>query len=87
MNTINLEFATKCGENMAAELNKNPSEAQNWAPLERGDGVPEFDYIELRAHYGDLFQENSDEIESAYKAGFNSVFAPLNNDEAGNVSE
>jgi hypothetical protein len=81
MNTINLEFATKCGENMATELNKTPNDAQNWAPLERGDDVPEFDYIELRTHYGDVFEENSIEIERAYKAGFNAVFVPLNGDD------
>ena len=78
MSIINLEFATKCGANMAADINKKPTEAQNWTPLERQDDVPEFDYIELRTHYGDEFEENSAEIERAYKAGFNAVFVPMN---------
>ena len=81
MSTINLNFATKCGENMAAELNKTPNEAQNWGALERQDDVPEFDYIELRTHYGVEFDDNSVEIERAYKAGFNSVFVPMTGDD------
>ena len=47
MSTINLEFATKCGENMAENLNKTPNEAQNWAPLGRGDDVPELSLIHI----------------------------------------
>ena len=72
---INTEFAENLGKQFAGEINGS-QDADNWSPLERGDDAPEFDYIELRTHYGDMFEENSVEIERAYKAGFNSVFIP-----------
>lgn len=73
---LDTKFATNLGAQFAAEINANPSEAQNWRALERGDDLPEFDYIALRDHYNfdNLDQSDINEIERAYRDGFNAVF-------------
>ena len=83
MNTINTEFATNLGKEFATQLNDTPNDAQNWRFLGHNDDVPDGDHCEMRDHYNyyDLEQKQIDEIERAYKAGFNSVFVPLNGDE------
>lgn len=77
MNAINTEFAKNLAREFAKQINASPAEAQNWARLERGDDVPEMDYIALREHYhyADLDQSEIQEIEQEYKRAFNTTFA------------
>lgn len=77
MSAINPEFARNLGKEFAGQLNQSPMESQNWARLERGDDVPEMDYIALSEHYhyDDLEQSEIQEIEQEYKSSFNATFA------------
>jgi hypothetical protein len=67
-NAINA--AKTAGTEMAARLNQSPIEAQNWNLLDRNDGIPEGDYVELTAEFGECTRE----MEQAYRAGFNAIF-------------
>lgn len=71
--TDNTQKAYEQGAAFAEYLNEHPHEAQNWRPLERGDEMPEGDYIELRDQCGGV----TDEMEAAYRKGFNDTFEPL----------
>ena len=77
MSAINTEFAKTLAREFAEQINASPAESQNWARLERGDDVPEMDYIALRDRYqyADLDQSEIQEIEQAYKSAFNATFA------------
>ena len=55
---------------MARELNSDPREAQNWSELDANDDLPEFDYITLRAEFGNV----TPEMERAYRDAFNDAF-------------
>lgn len=82
MNTINTEFATNLGKEFAAQINGS-ADADNWSAMTRDSEVPDGDHCAMRDHYNyyDLEQSQVNEIERAYKAGFNSVFVPTSSDD------
>lgn len=67
-------FAYNLGASFADYLNECGVEAQNWAKLGDIDAVPDEDYRQIVAHYGQEYDDNAREIERAYKKGFNEKF-------------
>lgn len=71
-NQTAIDAAYALGQQFAEYLNQHPEEAQNWSTLDRGDDLPEHDYVTLRDDHG-----MTPEIEDAYRDGFNATFAPV----------
>ena len=65
-----ISMASRIGILFAEELNGDPREAQNWSKLNANDDLPEFDYITLRAEFGNV----TPEMERAYRDAFNDAF-------------
>jgi len=57
------------GVEFATYLNDHPEESQNWGKLDRKDGIPEGDYVELTRVFGDC----TPEMEDQFRAGFNAT--------------
>lgn len=73
---MNTEFAYNLGAEFAAQINDSV-DRDNWSEMDSNADLPEFDYIELKTYYrfDDLESADIRKIESAYRDGFNSVFA------------
>lgn len=65
--------AYSAGRTFAAELNATPMEAQNWSALDDSDELPEEDYMALDRAFGEV----TEEMEDAYRAGFNDTFVEV----------
>lgn len=73
---MNTEFAYNLGAEFGKQV-MGSVDRDNWSEMGSEDDLPEFDYIELRDHYGFDSLESGDvrSIENAYRNGFNSEFS------------